>query len=64
MYVESSNAKSSKQHYCAFYMKPQSQLPRHLEAVHRDKPEIKKFAVLPKKDPERKKNNRYHSKTW
>ncbi|XP_077277322.1 uncharacterized protein LOC143905654 isoform X2 [Temnothorax americanus] len=55
MYVENSNTKSRKRYYCTFCMKPQAQLPRHLETVHRDEPEVKKFAVLSKKDPERKK---------
>jgi len=36
-------------------MKPQSQLPRHLETVHKNEPEVKKFAVLPKNNIERKK---------
>lgn len=55
MYVKTSNVKSRKQHYCTYCMKPQSQLPRHLEMIHYNKPEVKKFLVLSKKDPERKK---------
>jgi len=55
MYVQKSNVKSSKQNYCVFCMKPQSQLPRHLEMVHKNEPEVKKFAVLPKNNIERKK---------
>lgn len=55
MHVENSNAKSRKQHYCTFCMKPQLQLPRHLEMIHHNEHEVKKFLVLSKKDPERKK---------
>lgn len=54
MNVDVSNVKSKK-NYCVFCMKFQSQLARHLEKVHCDEPEVKKFAVLPKKNPERKK---------
>ncbi|KYM96449.1 hypothetical protein ALC62_12893 [Cyphomyrmex costatus] len=54
MYVDKSNTKS-KQHCCIFCLKLQSQLARHLETVHRDEPEVKKFSILPKKNPERKK---------
>jgi len=49
MYVETSNAKSVKQNYCLFYSKLQTQLARHLETVHRNEPDVKKFAILPKK---------------
>jgi len=38
-----------------FCKKLQSQLARHLETVHRDESEVKKFAMLPKKHPERLK---------
>lgn len=31
------------------------QLARHLEIVHRNEPEVKKFAILPKNNPERRK---------
>lgn len=55
LYVQKSNVKSRKKNYCTFCMKLQAQLPRHLETVHRNEPEVKKFAVLPKKDPERRK---------
>ncbi|EFN66480.1 hypothetical protein EAG_10974, partial [Camponotus floridanus] len=40
---------------CVFCMKLQSQLARHLETVHLNEPDVKKFAILPKKNPERKK---------
>jgi len=36
-------------------MKLQSKLARHLETIHYNEPEVKKFAILPKKNPERKK---------
>lgn len=55
MYVDTSNTKSTKQNYCIFCKKLQSQLARHLETVHRDESEVKKFAMLPKKHPERLK---------
>lgn len=48
-YVQKSNVKSTKQNYCTFCMKLQSQLARHLVTVHRDEPEVKRFAILPKK---------------
>lgn len=54
MCVQKSNIKS-KQNYCVFCMKLQSQLARHLETVHLNEPDVKKFAILPKKNPERKK---------
>ncbi|XP_067206979.1 uncharacterized protein [Linepithema humile] len=64
MYVEKSNTKALKQNYCYFCSKLQTQLPRHLEIVHRNEPEVKKFAMLSKGNPERRKiidisNNRY-----
>jgi len=49
MYVETSNAKSVKQNYCLFCSKLQTQLARHLETVHRNEPDVKKFAILPQK---------------
>lgn len=55
MYVDTSNTKLTKQNYCIFCKKLQSQLARHLETVHRDESEVKKFAMLPKKHPERLK---------
>jgi len=54
MHVENSNIKS-KRNCCAFCMKLQSKLARHLETIHYNEPEVKKFAILPKKNPERKK---------
>lgn len=55
MYVEKSNTKSTKRNYCFFCMKPQLKLARHLETVHSNEPEVKKFGILPKNNPERKK---------
>ncbi|XP_011882433.1 PREDICTED: uncharacterized protein LOC105570082, partial [Vollenhovia emeryi] len=55
MYVEKSNAKVIKQNCCYFCLKMQTQLPRHLETIHSNEPEVKKFIVLPKGNPERKK---------
>ncbi|XP_067217009.1 uncharacterized protein [Linepithema humile] len=55
MYVEKSNTKALKQNYCYFCSKLQTQLPRHLEIVHRNEPEVKKFAMLSKGNPERRK---------
>lgn len=40
MHVENSNSKSTKQYFCMFCMKLQSQLPRHLETIHHNEPEI------------------------
>lgn len=54
MDVETSNIKF-KRNYCFYCIKPQTQLARHLETVHSNKLEVKKFAILPKKNPERKK---------
>lgn len=54
MYVETSDTKSTKKNYCVFCSKLQTQLARHLQTVHRNKPDVKKFAVLPKKNRERK----------
>lgn len=55
MYVEKSNVKATKQNYCCFCLKLQTQLARHLETIHRNESEVKKFSVLPKGNPERKK---------
>lgn len=55
MYVETSNLKSGKQNYCVFCAKLQTQLARHLEMVHHNEPKVKKFAILPKNNPERRK---------
>lgn len=55
MYIQKSNMKSMKRNYCAFCKKLQSQFARHLETVHCNEPEVKKFVILPKNDPERKK---------
>ncbi|XP_029171322.1 uncharacterized protein LOC114940736 [Nylanderia fulva] len=52
MYVETSKMKS-KRNYCVFCKKLQTQLARHLVTVHRNEPQVKKFAILPKKHPER-----------
>lgn len=55
MQVEKSNAKSIKKSNCFFCSKLQTQLARHLESVHCNEPEVKKFTVLPKGNRERKK---------
>lgn len=55
MHVETSNSKIIKQNYCIFCSKLQKQLARHLETIHRNEPDVKKFAVLPKKNLEWKK---------
>ncbi|XP_077280471.1 uncharacterized protein LOC143907508 isoform X2 [Temnothorax americanus] len=55
MYVESSNLKSVKRNYCIFCSKLQTQLVRHFEMVHKNEPDVKKFAILPKKNQERRK---------
>ncbi|XP_020298571.1 uncharacterized protein LOC109862834 isoform X2 [Pseudomyrmex gracilis] len=55
MYVETSSTKSTKQNCCVFCNKLQSQLARHLVTIHSNELEVKKFAVLPKLHPERKK---------
>ncbi|XP_029157971.1 MATH and LRR domain-containing protein PFE0570w-like [Nylanderia fulva] len=55
MHVETSNAKNIKQNYCIFCSKLQTQLVRHLEKVHRNESDVKKFAALPKRNPERRK---------
>lgn len=54
MHVETSN-KPRKENYCIFCGKMQKQLARHLEYVHRNESDVKKFAVLPKNNRERKK---------
>ncbi|XP_071653728.1 uncharacterized protein [Temnothorax longispinosus] len=54
MHVQNSKIKSTKKNCCTFCMKLQSQLARHLQNVHYNEPEVKKFAVLPKTNPERK----------
>ncbi|XP_039304119.1 uncharacterized protein LOC113005529 isoform X2 [Solenopsis invicta] len=54
MHVETSN-KPRKEHCCVFCGKMQKQLARHLENVHRNEPDVKKFAALPKNNTERKK---------
>jgi len=53
MYVETSKTKSTKRNYCIFCKKLQSQLARHLETIHRNESDVKKFAILPRKHPER-----------
>jgi len=55
MRVEISNTKNIKQNYCIFCSKLQTQLARHLETVHRNEPDVKRFAILPKRNLERKK---------
>lgn len=64
LHVEISDRKIIKQNYCLFCSKLQTQLARHLETVHRNEPDVKKFAVLPKNNLERKKNYWYDKKNW
>lgn len=53
--VATSDKKVIKRNYCMFCSKLQTQLARHLETVHRNEPDVKKFSNLPKNNPERKK---------
>lgn len=51
--VESSDC-GSKSYACPFCEKLIKKLPRHLEAVHQDNPEVKKISSIPKNRTERK----------
>lgn len=47
--VESSKPKGAgKQNFCYYCKKMQSKISRHLERVHKNEEEVKKFALLPK----------------
>ncbi|XP_066600560.1 uncharacterized protein [Prorops nasuta] len=68
--VQCSN-EGTKQNCCLFCNKFYSKLVRHLESVHINEPEVKRFTVLPKKNRERlqiiseirKKGNFIHNTT-
>lgn len=45
----------TKKYYCLYCKLPNSKIARHLENVHRNEEDVKKFAQLPKGCPERKK---------
>ncbi|XP_029174971.1 uncharacterized protein LOC114943500 [Nylanderia fulva] len=55
MYVETSNNPKLKQNMCVYCEKFQAQIARHLETVHKEEEDVKKFRLLPKGNPERKK---------
>jgi len=56
MYVtESSGQTHTKENCCYYCKKLQSKIARHLETVHRNEEEVKKFSALPKGNLERKK---------
>ncbi|XP_036150106.1 uncharacterized protein LOC118648017 isoform X2 [Monomorium pharaonis] len=57
MYVTESSGKQthSKKNCCYYCKKLQSKIARHLETVHSNEKEVKKFSVLPKGNYERKK---------
>jgi len=49
MYVDTSeNPKSLKQSMCPYCKKLQKQFARHLESVHKNEEDVKKFCLLPK----------------
>ncbi|KAL6254299.1 hypothetical protein P5V15_014345 [Pogonomyrmex californicus] len=54
MYVTESG-KQTKKNCCFYCKKLQSKIARHLETVHYNEEEVKKFAILPKGNFERKK---------
>ncbi|XP_071650845.1 uncharacterized protein [Temnothorax longispinosus] len=56
MYVETSNnPKSKKLSMCPYCKKLQTQFTRHLEWIHKNEEDVKKFSLLPKGNSERKK---------
>ncbi|XP_074527257.1 uncharacterized protein LOC141790983 [Halichoeres trimaculatus] len=46
---------NGRKNYCLFCFKPVTKLPRHLEAIHSDKPEVAVAFQYPKKSKERQK---------
>lgn len=48
MYVDTSHNSKVKRNFCLFCKKLQTQLTRHLETVHKNEDEVKKFCLLPK----------------
>lgn len=57
MYVTESSGKQthSKRNCCYYCKKLQSKIARHLETVHSNEEEVRKFSVLPKGNSERRK---------
>ncbi|XP_051173700.1 uncharacterized protein LOC127289663 [Leptopilina boulardi] len=53
MLVYTSN-KGSKKYFCIYCKKLKTKMARHLEMVHKNEDEVKKFTVLPKNNKERK----------
>lgn len=48
LYVESSKPKGAgKQNFCYYCKKMQSKISRHLEQVHKNEEDVKKFTILP-----------------
>lgn len=56
MYVEQSNGSSGwkKLHFCYYCKTTQQKIARHLELMHKDVEDVRKFAKLPKGNAERK----------
>jgi len=48
MYVDTSDSKNLKQNMCPYCKKLQKQFARHLEFVHKNEEDVKKFRLLPK----------------
>jgi len=48
MYVETSDSKNLKQNMCPYCKRLQKQFARHLEFVHKNEEDVKKFRLLPK----------------
>jgi hypothetical protein len=46
--TSSSSGKDKKKNCCFFCKKLQTKIARHLETVHANEPEVKKFSLLPK----------------
>ncbi|XP_029658994.1 uncharacterized protein LOC115232951 [Formica exsecta] len=56
LHVKCSNLRGTgKPNFCYYCKKMQSKISRHLERVHKDEEEVKKFAALPKGNKERQK---------
>lgn len=51
----SKDAGFSKKYFCPYCKTLQSKFPRHLERIHKNEPDVKKFMGLPLKNPERRK---------
>lgn len=48
MFVPTSDGAPRKKSFCLYCKTMQCVISRHLETVHRDEPEVKKFADLPR----------------